>query len=98
MRISDWSSDGCSSDLPVGDDERRIETDAKLADQLRIATFVFGHGIEKLARTRTRHGAEILDQLVAAHADTAVVDAECARRLVGEIGRASCRERVCQYV
>src|SRR3546814_15629832 len=58
MRISDWSSDVCSSDL--------------------------GHGIEKLARTRTRHGAEILDQLVAAHADTAVVDAECARRLVGD--------------
>src|SRR3546814_1920724 len=39
---------------PVGDDERRIETDAKMAAQLRIATFVFGQA-RKSTRLTSSH-------------------------------------------
>src|SRR3546814_9723715 len=69
MRISDWSSDVCSSDLPAFDkaalmmeiDTRRIPvTTDYLADVGAMAKAVDDHTIK--------------------------------------IGRASCRERVCQYV
>src|SRR3546814_6901357 len=66
MRISDWSSDVCSSDLLANAElERRVEE--RTAD-LSAAN-------ERLMDTLAEH-------------------------LAGgpEIGRASCRERVCQYV
>src|SRR3546814_19836227 len=72
MRISDWSSDVCSSDLrgclpvrePRGLDDAARELD--LGDRLRGEFVLSG-------ATELRGG-------------------------VREIGRASCRERVCQYV
>src|SRR3546814_4202609 len=72
MRISDWSSDVCSSDLiGVGDllDRRRSG-----AERGRQIGFVLADS----------HPADHLDDRL--HADQA------------QIGRASCRERVCQYV
>src|SRR3546814_5696258 len=63
MRISDWSSDVCSSDLgsrPVG----HVDVHVGLLEARRLDA-----------------------ELGGATADVAV-----------EIGRASCRERVCQYV
>src|SRR3546814_5578297 len=62
MRISDWSSDVCSSDL------------------LCLARAGAGHG---------RTGAQW---------PSARADDRRAPLSVQEIGRASCRERVCQYV
>src|SRR3546814_2199620 len=82
MRISDWSSDVCSSDLLA--DERHV-----LA---RVATELF----QERPGSRTGDRAEILDQIAAVHADPVVGDGHGPVRL--EIGRASCRERVCQYV
>src|SRR3546814_3046288 len=68
MRISDWSSDVCSSDLAGGDGNHEISAGKPYERP-------FGN---------SRLWPEInLSQLV---------------QLVGEIGRASCRERVCQYV
>src|SRR3546814_4618618 len=72
MRISDWSSDVCSSDL------HRPQRDTALPRQIgahrRMAMKVY-IGIE-----RTRHlGTHRIGDF-------------------GKIGRASCRERVCQYV
>src|SRR3546814_10755436 len=63
MRISDWSSDVCSSDL--------------LLDQARG---YFGHD-------------SVLSFIFVGPARQAA-----ARTAPGKIGRASCRERVCQYV
>src|SRR3546814_13675150 len=40
--------------------------------------------------------SRVVDQLTKVHGDSVRIDAHVARR--GEIGRASCRERVCQYV
>src|SRR3546814_12906564 len=108
MRISDWSSDVCSSDL-----ERaglRADADdvaiADLAD--RAAAERLGADVDRaghLARC-ARHPA-IGDQ---SHAKSAVLEhaerrgelvqfghSVCARALEAEIGRASCRDRVCQY-
>src|SRR3546814_5853350 len=65
MRISDWSSDVCSSDLHL---HRLVEHDRPEVEQ--------EEGVRIVARVGVR-GAT----------DVAV-----------EIGRASCRERVCQYV
>src|SRR3546814_12105320 len=65
MRISDWSSDVCSSDLGFPDHGR--------------------HAVRCLA---WRHRARCADHFGAHH----------QRQTAHEIGRASCRERVCQYV
>src|SRR3546814_8558723 len=68
MRISDWSSDVCSSDLHDGAEADDEGQDVEIADppgrpQHRLARFL-----------RIGNGEE------------------------AQIGRASCRERVCQYV
>src|SRR3546814_3583107 len=78
MRISDWSSDVCSSDLTVG----RCE-----ADHLDIV----------LPAAAGRQADDAL-------ADECITSADGHRReglrnsALEQIGRASCRERVCQYV
>src|SRR3546814_5428738 len=83
MRISDWSSDVCSSDLMTDAEAARGTREAAVGDErhrLAQALAVDGGG-------RGQH---------LAHAGAAL------RPLVAdddhEIGRASCRERVCQYV
>src|SRR3546814_3909975 len=77
MRISDWSSDVCSTDLH-GDRARVAHGKAFAGDAAEIALAgdrAIEHGVADDDRLR-RH------------------DARLRRR---EIGRASCRERVCQY-
>src|SRR3546814_2283281 len=82
MRISDWSSDVCSSDLELHD-HRDLELRHQLARPVE--------GLLELV------GAPHADRLAAQPlGDGHVVDAVLAE--VGQIGRASCRERVCQYV
>src|SRR3546814_16626074 len=81
MRISDWSSDVCSSDL-----SSHQEPTASRADDARR---VPGARSARFFRERSRlHGGLRPESLP----DRAVP--QTAR----EIGRASCRERVCQYV
>src|SRR3546814_1438603 len=78
MRISDWSSDVCSSDLHPG-----------------LLRFLAGIDLEVAVRASAlalhlrRQGVR---QLFAIHR---LDDIEQGDR---QIGRASCRERVCQYV
>src|SRR3546814_1469156 len=67
MRISDWSSDVCSSDL----------TSAQIYDSIRRSK-IDRHVLRReLEISGEKHGLTIS---------------------LPEIGRASCRERVCQYV
>src|SRR3546814_7013399 len=68
MRISDWSSDVCSSDL-LG-----LRWLPKRFELIDIDSF-------RVAATWFRRGRDLIIAVAA-----------------GQIGRASCRERVCQYV
>src|SRR3546814_14729305 len=88
MRISDWSSDVCSSDLEdlpapkfVNDDPRHLAgVDDGLCDRDRECdNFVESLAVENPEPVRSSDFNEMF-----------------ATGL--EIGRASCRERVCQYV
>src|SRR3546814_6863946 len=86
MRISDWSSDVCSSDL--ADVRMRIfNADGSEVDACGNATRCIPLFLGRDCRIETNAGllnAEL-------HGGGASVD-------MGQIGRASCRERVCQYV
>src|SRR3546814_2988191 len=88
MRISDWSSDVCSSDLP-----RRTGTPVRAGP--------WGRGARQSharARLRVRPDARRRQLArLAGDAGWALCLTPEASRAV-EIGRASCRERVCQYV
>src|SRR3546814_1888465 len=79
MRISDWSSDVCSSDLE------------ELRRRLGVPEGSFKNFAEFRRDVLAKSKSEI-DQL----ADFTVEWEEI--RGAGQIGRASCRERVCQYV
>src|SRR3546814_4277522 len=86
MRISDWSSDVCSSDLPS---RASVRTREQRADQQY-------HDADA-----NRSIGKIEDQKWAPFADMQVqeIDHEAkADAIEDKIGRASCRERVCQYV
>src|SRR3546814_4797258 len=91
LRISDWSSDVCSSDLGGVARPPGLEAGAGgVQDHAdRLAGMVAQH---RLALVANRDIA----------VDDAVEEGEGRRRkgeaAVMEIGRASCRERVCQYV
>src|SRR3546814_5770346 len=83
MRISDWSSDVCSSDLVL----RELPKGRGHADRLRTASLnIF---IDMVA---------LLDSLVATHTDYATLRRTQPNSDVLKFGRASCRERVCPYV
>src|SRR3546814_8399156 len=79
MRISDWSSDVCSSDL------LEIVPAADLRDEVARARFV--DAVQAVAPQVSGVPVTIVE------AGRAVVIA-----FAQEIGRASCRESVCQYV
>src|SRR3546814_10357735 len=77
MRISDWSSDVCSSDLAPSGHRGRCSAETRWA-----GTGCAWAKAHLAWRQRSRTAAEGLS----------------ARCRHDKIGRASCRERVCQYV
>src|SRR3546814_15661364 len=101
MRISDWSSDVCSSDLAriTSNKPEGIEIDGIIiprkcvGEVMKIVDEVEGNvGIElSAAKIRFTLGNVIITSKVI---DGTFPD---YKRII-QIGRASCRERVCQYV
>src|SRR3546814_17410619 len=89
MRISDWSSDVCSSDLGSGE----LSVGAVTADLLDAR--IVGTGQMTLAGTAQRALVTVSGAGSVAASDLVVNDLTARS---DEIGRASCRERVCQYV
>src|SRR3546814_4421543 len=85
MRISDWSSDVCSSDLRAM--RRALRHGVEVGPQ--IAAFAAQYVVDL-----RDVGVELLAVAGPAHGEPGVAAAH--RGL--EIGRASCRERVCQAV
>src|SRR3546814_19600996 len=126
MRISDWSSDVCSSDLPWrgSSDHEAVDdlgarafqvacpADVRLLVEARPQFHQGGHRLSRLRRLDQR----LDDGGVVAGAVEGLLDRDDAgvargllqehhyrvealvRMVNDEIGRASCRERVCQYV
>src|SRR3546814_7962894 len=92
MRISDWSSDVCSSDLKQG--FRITRADDADAARTRLAAYSIDLVILDIMMpgedglSLTRHIRETTDIPVIL----------LTARTEEKIGRASCRERVCQYV
>src|SRR3546814_5347201 len=103
MRISDWSSDVCSSDL-----QRLLPEEARQALErgvtllgaastgAELAARLAGHGMIGHGRVFDlfRSGRIQTDDIAVLHAP----DAPFTPFTVPQIGRASCRDRVCQYV
>src|SRR3546814_10482892 len=87
MRISDWSSDVCSSDLPNPGIEHVIweVRQAILQPPLNL------HG-RPAEMESFEIGVLIFVERQQSHHETRV------KHAITKIGRASCRERVCQYV
>src|SRR3546814_18921992 len=95
MRISDWSSDVCSSDLRC---RPRVRSGHQHRDRCRCNTVAAADD----DRDAGAAGAEfpVRHHPLRQHRTAGVVPGGPARTPGGipEIGRASCRERVCQYV
>src|SRR3546814_12651658 len=110
MRISDWSSDVCSSDLFVRLRGLKPGVAKAISELLDL-----NGGVEVLARARevlkgageeTLAALKLVDRIVRElraempklpiHIDLAELRGYSYH--TGKIGRASCRERVCQYV
>src|SRR3546814_5159167 len=83
MRISDWSSDVCSSDLLALRYNALVKQEslARFAQSLGLGDFI------QLSRSERDSGG----------AGKPAILADACEAVV-EIGRASCRARVCQYV
>src|SRR3546814_9406429 len=109
MRISDWSSDVCSSDLDQSEDSLAIALEFS---QPLVGTQDFDELVgftEAMAKPsswslddsgkilRYPHVSPNQDFTVKVSGELLAADGTRLGRAV-EIGRASCRERVCQYV
>src|SRR3546814_1418024 len=102
MRISDWSSDVCSSDLDRGA-QRRVEHRHRdravqviaITDEDLVGLFVHLH-VEVTGRAAT--GAHLTLGGEAHPHTVADTGRDLDADLAAEIGRASGRESVCQYV
>src|SRR3546814_5516665 len=87
MRISDWSSDVCSSDLKAF---RSMSTPKLWVSLLHLIN-------KRLICSCTNNLLHLLLHLTQRlwHLVSRICSLQCSG---AEIGRASCRERVCQYV
>src|SRR3546814_9702249 len=90
LRISDWSSDVCSSDLLLDDREQAVPHHLHADAGEGIDG---GHGA--LLRVSTRWPRP---STAASKFGVSMVAVSGSAITAGQIGRASCRERVCQYV
>src|SRR3546814_7518329 len=98
MRISDWSSDVCSSDLAWGqstgaNDTAATDTIAEAPQDAEDAIVVTGvrRSLERAADIK-RESVQVVDAIVAQDIG------KLPDPTTAEIGRASFRGRVCQYV
>src|SRR3546814_3771776 len=89
MRISDWSSDLCSSDLFRADEVHPIVLN-NIAREARLMTDE-AKMYKKIGRKFAEHGTTL-------HGARQYVDYKDRTIHTNKLGRASSRERVCQYV
>src|SRR3546814_9574002 len=101
MRISDWSSDVCSSDLASaqpGADWSKNSTMELIRSRIKVKSLNFMRGRTFMNKFLIIDEAQ---NLTPKQMKTLVTRAGPGTKIVclgNKIGRASCRERVCQYV
>src|SRR3546814_11307944 len=104
MRISDWSSDVCSSDLGQ---RRQLELDD--GDEQLHRENEEGEDDDRPGEQQHRDNEEIVEEGRKAHEFGDLLEQRpcglepnsgetAGLQQIIEIGRASCRERVCEYV
>src|SRR3546814_20739353 len=112
MRISDWSSDVCSSDLQSDDSELATPKPKRPADALKLAREYYeewfpsaGEFFETyefaFSKKRYKQAAFLLHQTTERLYNTLLLTCTfytSHSHNIEKIGRASCRERVCEYV
>src|SRR3546814_17199552 len=112
MRISDWSSDVCSSDLGIARDKQlRDAVIEAILDNLsgtlprdsRVITIAFTSPDPALAaRIANTYTSEFIKSNLQRKFNSTSYAPDFLSQQLGEakakIGRASCRERVCKYV
>src|SRR3546814_5182997 len=91
MRISDWSSDVCSSDLKLN---LQLSADERLS--LVFNDFRSPEALDPLGLTRAQFDEK--PKQAAPQAEQYNTRKRIKQTQGGEIGRASCRAKVCQYV
>src|SRR3546814_6851544 len=96
MRISDWSSDVCSSDLRFPQCRCRQANIRVPCEGAGDAFMVVGDHAACAARDAAEIVRQSTDHQVADQEEVGGARTDLGRAY--EIGRASCRERVCQYV
>src|SRR3546814_6989856 len=106
MRISDWSSDVCSSDLGMrqaqwGRIVNVISTSVKEPiPGLGVYNTIRG-AVASWAKTLSRELAAdgiTVNNVLPGFTETGRIEQIVRGKVSTQIGRASCRERVCQYV
>src|SRR3546814_13128770 len=97
MRISDWSSDVCSSDLAERSEERFVEAIRRDLGWLGLVPDGEERQSARFALYETRFEALRASGRVYPAYETAQ-ELDLKRKIQLEIGRASCRERLWQYV
>src|SRR3546814_6924863 len=100
MRISDWSSDVCSSDLHARADCNLIENLRHFLENLtRFDVYLWQDQYFITLLNRRLLAPELQhSRVIFRSCKTAILPLYYNPRAIGKIGRASCRERVCQYV
>src|SRR3546814_5595349 len=97
MRISDWSSDVCSSDLRQIESRSAFSYLPRVPDKFCSASHLFMGGLpnHRFSVEKNREITRFESTL-----NSLTRRLSLARTSEGgrEIGRASCRERVCKYV
>src|SRR3546814_5715659 len=96
MRISDWSSDVCSSDLVSALNEKGkygfiVDGDANKVEIKNAVEKQYGVNVEKV------NTMNVMGKLKTRYTKAGVLAGRRPNYKKAKIGRASCRERVCQY-
>src|SRR3546814_5519064 len=98
MRISDWSSDVCSSDLLAAARLAGVTEVYRVGGAQAVAALAYGTEtivkVDKIVGPGNAYVAAAKRQVFG----TMGIDMIAGPSEILEIGRASCRERVCQYV
>src|SRR3546814_8046598 len=98
MRISDWSSDVCSSDLQASLDLRRLERNSPTNGQVIVAhshksTGGFSHAARGPSLDHPKRRESIRHIACSPPKRVGILQSD-----IEQIGRASGRDSVCQYV